>query len=511
MCFGSSSESTQTTKTAPLSPEGQTWNSLFRQIALENLDQIGGYDYTPEEKIIYSKPEDETKAINLEEKIKARREKIDAINKDIELNPYVGKWNQPRDPRLNEKDKLNRELETANAQLEALPRTKFTDYKLEKREDPRILDAIEKYGADAPQVKEMRSQVKQEGVFKAETMADIEKNYLTNLQKMARGEITYTAEQEANVDRYFGPLRSTIDKISTSLLDEAAKTDKDLRTEMENIRTEINNTGFALEDALKAAEIQIDRSGNNLLSVLQDVNRSSEKRARFQFDLLSEQADQKAAQQAALLGLPPGSQSEKVAAMNMKVGALKSIELDLAEQEAKGRLGIQEMVEGDKKNISLMKINLAGAQGGKKEDLAKIGLGIAEATGGKREGIAGTRGSSLLALEESRANQLLSTSYGQLPAAIQAAQSGISFGQASKANEMNLSTSLLSPISHARDIEEQRTMAETTVNTKQRQSGSIFDAITGGLGAIAGLASTGFTAAGVGGFGLPQISAGSKK
>ena len=189
------------------------------------------------------------------------------------------------------------------------------------------------------------------------------------------------------------------------------------------------------------------------------MNQNSEARARFQFDLLSEEIDTKTAQQNALLGLPPGSQSEKLASLKMKQDALKSIELDLTQNQLQGELGITEKIGDEKKTISMARVALESSQGEKKEGLAQSLFNLDLSFGDKKESILGQRGNALLATEQSKQSQLLNAAYGNIPMMMQAGQGAMGFEQAQKASEAGMFGSILAPVSHARDIEEQRTMA----------------------------------------------------
>src|SRR3990167_5523246 len=82
-CCQSTSE--QSTKTAPLSKEGREWNSLYTNMTLASLSDIGGYDVTPTEKTEYKNPE---KAAKYEANIAAWETELAGLS-EADLKPQA--------------------------------------------------------------------------------------------------------------------------------------------------------------------------------------------------------------------------------------------------------------------------------------------------------------------------------------------------------------------------------------------------------------------------------------
>jgi len=410
-CCQSTSE--QSTKTAPLSKEGREWNSLYTNMTLASLSDIGGYDVTPTEKTEYKNPE---KAAKYEANIAAWETELAGLS-EADLKPQADAGMRGG---ASKKQKLETKIAQEKAKLEKSGKVTFTDYQIKKKEDPRVQQAIDQFGPDSDQVKNLRGQIQQTQIDKATSMETIERDFLKNTKKFVSGDMTYTPEQEKQVDAYFGPVRDIITKTTDDLLRTAGDNYQTLRGDLDNLATAIDSTGFKVSDALRAAEIQIDKTGDTLLGVLTKVNQNSEARARFQFDLLSEEIDTKTAQQNALLGLPPGSQSEKLASLKMKQDALKSIELDLTQNQLQGELGITEKIGDEKKTISMARVALESSHGEKKEGLAQSLFNLDLSFGDKKESILGQRGNALLATEQSKQSQLLNAAYGNIPMMMQA-------------------------------------------------------------------------------------------
>lgn len=490
-----SSSTTTSTETAALSSQGMEWQAMFSQMALSQLSE-GGYDMNPVEKTEYADPDAAAKYLG---QVDNYQKQLDAITADLAANPpRTDRGPRYMDPRVAQQKRLQDNMFKAQDKLADIGQTTYTDYQIKKGEDIRVKDAITRYGEGSSEVVGMRAQVQQEKVSSAEDMATVNKNYLTSLKKLTSGDYSFTEAQKKQVDEYFAPIRDVINKTSDNLLTEYGNNYEMLNSKLGELATEIDNTGFKIEDALQAASLQIDKSGATLMDVVKKVNESQEAKAQFQFDLMSEQIDTSNAQQAALLGLPPGSQSEKSQALKQKADALMKIRLSLAEDTANRELGITSQTEADKKSISLARVNLAETTGSKKEGVAQMGLGLASNLASSRENLLSWKGQEELGLSKAQSNTLMNAVTGQLPQMAQAGQSALGFAQNSQAAQLGYSQQLMNPISHALDTEQQRTFQEST--TTQRSSPSIFSAITSGLG-MAGSLAGGFMQSGMGGGG----------
>lgn len=497
------STSTTTVDTGDLSQRGQSYDDLFSQILISNLNEFGGYNIVPKKTTKYK---DAGKASSLQDQINKLNDQIAAAgskdgNGRVSVNVGMGNTGIVGPNRLNSSgvEFLQNQKQRLQNELDGMEKSEVTDFDFQKAEDPRVKAAIDRYGPTAPEVNRIREQVKIDEQEKVEGFANVERSYVQNLQKLARGDYSYTAEQEKQISRYIDPIRNTIHQTTQDLLDQYGSSDKALRSSLLDLGKEIDKTGFAIEDALKAAEVQYDKSGSTLFNTLKTVNDSSRARAQFQFDLLAQQADQAAAQQSALLGLPPGSQAEKFASQKMKTDALKQIELELNERQAQGSLSIQGSVEQGKQQISLSRVALAQSQGGKKEDLAKMGFGLTQLLTGKQEAAIGARGNADIALEQQKQNMLYGAAFGNLPQILAASQAGLGFNQDMKAAQFGMAQNLLNPVAQQLGVEQQRQFAETTTNQTQKKS--FMDTFTDILGGAAGIAGAAMGIPGLGGGG----------
>lgn len=473
------SSSTTTVKTGDLSERGKSYDSLFNSMLMAQLE-AGGFDVNSIEKTEYR---DKDKAAQLQGDIADLEEKI-ANGKSEGLS----------------KSFLELKLDGLKNQLNSLPKDTFQDFDVIKKEDPRILAAIEKYGADAPEVADLREKFKADELQHLDQMDAISKNWAKNMLKLSSGDMSYTKEQEDQVDKFIGPIKNIIQKTTQDLLNTYQESDSLLRKSLDDLSTEIDKTGYAVGDALEAASLQYDKSGATLFGVLKTVNESNYARAKFEFDLLSEKADLQAAQQGAFLGLPPGSQSEKAAAQKMKTDALTSIQLELNAREAAGALSIQQGVEQGKQSISLSKVALAESQGGKKEDVAKNAFGLTQMLTQKNEAVLGNAANAEIALAQKKSDMLYDAAYGGLAARSGAAEGAMSFDLNKKGVQQNQASQLMNPVGQQLGVEQQRQFAETTTTTKQNKG--FLDSFTDILGAassVAGTVMTGMPSGGGGG------------
>lgn len=492
--FGGGSTTTEV-KTGDLSALGREMESIYKDAILQNLQDFGGYDMTPSEKKEYQNPQ---QAGQFQAQLKTHNDRLTALNQRLNSLPTLP--NGQLEPRArNEAEALKREIRTvenrrnqAQENLDRQPQTTFTSWDLKKKEDPRVQRAIEQYGEGSNEVRQAREQIKADAVSKAEAMAGVERSYLENIQKLARGDLSYTPEQQAQVDQYIGPIKDLILKSTDQLLKTAGDNNQVLNEELNKLSTEIDRSGYDIASALEAAAVQAEQSGATLTETLQKANQSSRDKAKFEFDLLSRKADQKAAQQAALLGLPPGSMAERAEAARIKSEALQNIELNLAERESQGLLGIQSDVEQAKKSIALSKVALAETQGGKRESVAGQRFGLAQDLAGTRFGLDQNKQNALLGLEQQRQGALQQQGFGLLPQLVQAGQSGLSFNQGLTGQQLANQAGILAPVQGLYGQEQNRTMAETT--TTQRRQLGFLDALSDvvGMGAAAAGAVQGF-------------------
>ena len=482
MCGGK--KTTTSTETAPMSERGLMYDSLLSGIITTNLE-TSGYNLSSEEVTEYQDP---TRAKQLNLKMENVQNQITNLETDINSNPYRGSG---KDPRQTQLASMKNDLYKSQNELLELPQDTYTKYDVQKAPDPRLQDAIDRYGENSPEATGMRDQIKQEAVDKAVNLAGIEKTTLENIKKYVNGDMSYTEEQKNQVESYFAPIRDVINKSTDDLLSKYGDDETKMRESLNDLSDQIEKSGFEIGDALKAAEIQIDKSGSDLLGVLKRVNESTEAKFKFKQDLLFQEIDQQAAQQAAFLGLPPGSQSEQLQKAKMKQDVFSQLQLDLAEQELKGELSIAERTAGKKEEISLSRVALAASQAEKKEGVAKTALGITEKFTGLEEAAIAARGNAFVQLEADKSKQLQEVAYGSLPARIAAGQGGLGFDQGYRAGELNIAQTGAQPVAGQLGVEQQRQFAEAT--TTQKSGGGFLDTFSSIVGLAAGGASTVFS------------------
>jgi len=493
-----SSSSTSQSTLAPLSEKGQSYDTLFVNLFTDILSEYGGSTVVPVEKTSYK---DQAQADSIKQKIADLDNQIQGLvtpSSAPTRGGGVGRGNDQQSRGIDS-GSLQRQRDSLQSQLDSLPKDSYFDFDLQKKEDPRVQAAIDRYGPDSPQVSQARLDVKQFDLDKLSANADLERNWLKGVNKFVSGDLSYTPEQANQVNNYIAPIKDVIVRTTNDLLDQYGQSDQALRSSLNDLSTQIDKSGYTIEDTLKAADLQYQQSGKVLLDVLKDVNTNSNAKAKFEFDLIAQQADQKAANQAALLGLPPGSQSEKIASMKLKTDALKSIELNLAEQESRDALNIQGTVEQGRTNIALSRIQLAQSQGAKKEAVAQQGFGLTKLLTDKREAASAGQANALIDLERKKQEQLFGVAYGNLPNQAQIGANALGFGLNLNQGKASQQLQLLNPLLQQLGVEQQKQVAEAKNVTTQ--SKSAFDNITGLIGAGASIAGAAFGIPSFGGLG----------
>lgn len=498
MGYGSSTTTTTSkSKTAPLSGAGMSADDAMVDMFIYSMENYGNMEISTETKTQYADPD---KASMYQNQIDFYNTELERINADLKENPpksaaFAGKMGSTggsADSRMRKKQEIEKKLFKAQDELVKIPKTTYDDYTFKEKEDIRITDAREKYGENSKEYKDMQKYVQQEKVDRVAGYADVEKNLLENL-KIA----TSDEKLGAMTAKWFGPMKESINKMSSSLLKQVNETDTNLRTELSNINKAIDQTGLDFDSAISAAAVQLDQSNDNIMDVFTKALSSRENKFKFQLDYLNTEADKKAAQQAALYGYPPGSPQERAQAEKMKQDNLMSMQLQLAEEEAYGVADIQRETEAGKKQLSLAKVDFAINQGAKREDVARMGLGIAESTGVKKENILANKFTSILGIQDAERQARQSGFFGVAPTA----SGALAFNQNQNASNAALSGSLMQPINSIWGVEQQRTFAEAKNKSTQTSTPSIFSQIATGVGMGASAAVPVLTGFEVGGYG----------
>lgn len=476
--FSSSKTETSSATAADLSAKGMEYEQLYNILLQGYLDQVG-YDVKIEQKETYK---DEKKASGIQAKIDSAQANLTAIESQLASYPSAPKYSDPKfreyQKLLGQKTSLTQQVNTQKEQLAKQPKETYSDFTTVKKEDLRVQSAIDKYGANSKEAEAARSKVAAENLFKTEAMADVTKNYLTSLKKFTSGDMSYTAEQKKAVDKLIDPVKKVLMKTTDDLLTKY-KDDYSLMTaELDKIGEQITKTNYDVESALAAAQVQIEKGGENLFSVLEKANESSFERSKFEFDLLSEQIDRQVDDTNALLGLPPTSQSAIIQKAKLKDDALRSIQLNLAEQTAKGALSIQAGVEEGKNKISLARVGLAETTGAKREGLAATQADFLNSFLGKEESVYAARSDALVGLEQERSKQLYNASTGNVMNILSAGQSGLNFETAQKSQGLSQLGGAMGATSDPLSFEKNLQTYEGTRKTTATAQPSFFDSLT---------------------------------
>ncbi len=493
------STTTTSTKIAPLSPEGMTYDQAFQEMMVQQL-QSSGYAINPTQKTVYQDPE----------KYSSMNTKLDGINSQIaSVQAQIDKRNATQsaysggagfsahsyDPLQAQLDSLNKQRTDLSSGIASLPQTTYTDYQIQKAPDPRVQQLYDQYGynpnwSDAQKqqfnnsqagqemngkVTTINQQITAESASKAQTMADVEASYLKNLKKFVSGDMSYTQDQKDQVDKYFAPIRDTITGMADTLLSKIGTDNTKLGGYLNDLSSQIDKTGFKVQDALKAAGIQLDKNGGDLLDTVKAVNDSTAAKFKFQQDLIFQDIDTKAAQQAAFLGLPPGSMAEQLQKVKQKQNVLQALTLQMNEQEMQSNLGVHQYVAQGKDKLAISAVALAESQGEKQEGVSQARFNLAKDTAGKEEDVINAKGNAMLALSQSEQNQLLNAAFGGIPSMLQAGAGGMAFQTNQSAANTNNFNASIAPLIQQLGVQQQDQLAQAT--TTQKTQGSFLSSL----------------------------------
>jgi hypothetical protein len=299
---------------------------------------------------------------------------------DKERNSLIEKLNKLNKPKLSyEETLLKTSLEKQLKEIDKKIRknsTTFEKISFQKDDPPIVKAAIEKFGADSPEVEQARRNAIDLEFQQRQYINKVDEAYVRDMTSILTKGFVELPELNSFIDSSFGKVKDTFIKFYDKLIDESKQSQVTLDSYLDKVATEINKSQFDVDSALEAAVLQADKSKDTLLGVLEGVNQSAEKKAMFEFDLLSKKIDDQIETQASMFGLPPTSSAVQVQKAKKKSDALALTLLDLEEDKLKYTLGIASEAEAMKKQISLDKIDFADKFGSERLALARDRFGL---------------------------------------------------------------------------------------------------------------------------------------
>lgn len=376
---GGKSTQTTTQDIRDISAEGLMYQDMLNDAMRIAIEASG---YKVEYQTTYQ-VKDEKKQAEYEVKKRKAQDSIDAVNKSIEkLNgEYPNKTTNAQYSwklsQLNaEKAKYEKELLDIEVGIKSNS-TEYQSASFVKDDPPLVKAAAEKYGADSQQVADARAQVADLEYNQRQFIAKADEAYVRDLNSILDKGFVDLPELNKFIDDSFGGVKDTFLGFYNKILDESKQSQTELSSYLDKVATEIDKSQFDVNSAMEAAMLQADKSKTTLLGVLEEVNSSAEKKAMFEFDLLSKKIDDQVDLQASMFGLPPTSKAVQVQKAQKKSEALSLTLLNLEQDKMNKTMGIYQDAEATKKEISLDAINFADEFGQKRIDLAMTKFGLA--------------------------------------------------------------------------------------------------------------------------------------
>lgn len=262
---------------------------------------------------------------------------------------------------------------------------------LTKKEDVRVQQAIDQYGADSPEVQSIRDELKQYDITEAQQEDEIANLYNQKLIDVLSGNIKLTPEQNEFAESESARRKNIALDGLNSMLSEIDKTGESISSELSKYNDLIMSGKVSQDRALDVIGGLIEQRGMDVKSALELVNTTigetdktvgesleksfNQSRALAKMGL-QEQADKMQADinnQAALLGRNPTDPNFQRAFMDQTQKNIQEVELALGINEADKRAA------------------LAASTGAKREELAKTYADLENSLGLAREGVASKR------------------------------------------------------------------------------------------------------------------------
>lgn len=525
---------TQTTEIPEKSEDEKALDAMVVDVFMPAYMDTMGYTTTQSTSTTYENP---GLVSSLEDRKKSIQEQIDTLGY-VEGPTAPGKETAAAASQKQKLQQLQAELAGVNKNLEKQYKTATTkiDYNYELNDTGKKLQEIRDKSLS----------------YQSESM-DMT---MDNIRKFMKGDFSITPAQKAEIEDSMKSVRDPVFKLLDEVQGQYEQTGKDMTAALSEYMTEISNTGLsvgaalnAIDDSIKNTEegiyagiseeekrmfasglavrgalmgvrAEIDRTGSEAMTALEDAYKLRTVLAKREMEDYYDQSRRSVATKAASLGRSPMDPTFVSELNNNMARKVETMQLEMAEKEAFDKSGLLERTGMRREQLGMEaaafterqgedfvgaaerrtetagsaglrqeavageRAALASSQGGKLEGAQAQKIGIAERTGAGREGVAGQKAG----LEESvqTTGQNLRWQQGM---GIPAQQAGLGvdvagFNQAVYQQQLGNAAGGINAGATQQSLMQNERMAQPT--TTVTQQGSTFGTILGTLGALGG-------------------------
>lgn len=408
----------------------------------------------------------------------------DIDSRIAELDAYSAKYpNAMQDANIqNQKRALQEQRQNISKELGDYT-TNFDEAKsfdFKKKQDPYEKRLIEQYGEAEGKKKfaEHTGQV-------AEANAELTKASVDQALKFARGDYALNAEQKKYFEDTYAPILSSIDALYTDLDKQITNTDKTMDQALNEYMTQVKATDMDIGAALTIAADTAKETGRNMAAALSDTIKVRDKLAKMGIEDKTNELTKASAINSALIGRAPDDPEYDREVQSSVARIVKEKELQFADMEASGLMGIAERTGGKLEDISQQRVGLAERTGAGLENAYLTKYNQAGSTGAKREANIAQAGGSRLAAAEGRAGAEMNVAMGLPPSQVATGLNVGQYNQAVAAQAAQNAGALNATVANQANTYFNRRAAEPTTTTTQSYGvGDFLGDIAGAAGGI---------------------------
>lgn len=224
----------------------------------------------------------------------------------------------------------------------------YTDYETRKKETPELEQLRSKYGVDSPQYREAKEQFETQQVAQSKQQERIYQEFRNRTEKFLKGDFSISDEQEALIQKNNEPLKKAIETMFKDNIAESGKTFDDFNKEAEKSGMSFSQAMGSVVDQIKTTGIEMERALKNVVSSRQELLKQG-------IDDYTGEITKRVAQNAAALGRDPSDPEYTADISEIVSKQVRGGELELANLEAQGLLGIRERTGGRLEQASQQK------------------------------------------------------------------------------------------------------------------------------------------------------------
>lgn len=377
-----SSQTTSETKIPDASPQEQELMNMITGTLLPQYLGEAGYDVTPT-KVSYG-DSDAGKALN-SKRGKLEKQRQDLLNKAEQQPRGSMGYNQV----MQSAAQLAQQIQSVDDEMtrgEAGFKS-YTTYDLRKKENPELEYLKNTKGESSKEYKSAKRKYAKQEVSDFQQQERVYKEFKDRSEKYLKGDFSISKEQEALIQKNNAPVKQAIESMFKDNFSETYKS-------MDDFEAKAKEGGMSFSQGLGSVVDQIKTTGAEMEVALKNVVKTRQELLKQGIDDVTGEVTKRVAANAAALGRDPSDPEFTSDIVNTVAKEARSGNLELANLESQGLLGIRER------------------------------------TGGLLEQAAGNRGAALTDYESGLSKMRTEVGSGMPPSQLQVGMGGMQYNQA---------------------------------------------------------------------------------